>query len=355
MKRLYIYFFICTSIVSSSLIVSSTMIENSVHAVVLAAGSSTRFKTGTSKLLAPICGQSMVLYPIMLLESLNIPTTVVIGYQRDKIVDTIGQKTYKPHFIVQEEQLGTGHALLCTQKNWNAEHILLLNGDMPLISEDIIKELINKHNEKNAAISFIVSHNTDQSIGYGRIVHDDNIIRIIEAKHFTHKPEDYPLVNAGIYLINRAFLEKYLNTIEQNKVTQEFYVTDLVELASKNNLTALYLEFPFATLHGVNTLTQLEKAERIKKKEITENWMKQGVRFENPKSIHIDLDVTIAPGTSIGSSVELRGKTHIGKNCTIGPFTILNNVHVKDNTHIGSHCSIENKTIATTTKSYSHS
>lgn len=331
---MYTYFLILISLFSSFSLKSFTMQEKSVQAVILAAGSSSRFKTGNSKLLAPICGQEMILFPVLLLESLQIPTTVVVGFQREKIVEAIGKKTYKPRYITQEQQLGTGHALLCTQRNWEADNILLLNGDMPLISKEIITKLISQHIAAQAGVSFIVAHNTDQSIGYGRLVEKDGIMKIIEAKHFTDTPEEYPLVNAGIFIINRTFLEQHLQDIKQNDITHEFYVTDLIELASKNNVPVIPLEVSFNTLHGVNTLQQLEKAERIKKKEITRYWMNNGVRFENPKTVSIDLSVTIEPGTVIGSFVELRGNTHIGKNCTIKSYNVLKDIIVQENSII---------------------
>jgi len=330
------------------------MAKNNVQAVVLAAGGSTRFKTGNSKLVYEICGQAMVLFPIMLLEKMDIDTTVVIGFQQDKIIEAIHKKTDKPRFTVQEKQLGTGHALLCTQDNWDTDHILLLNGDMPLISEQIISDLIEQHIAAQAGISFIVSHNTDSSIGYGRLVSHNNILRIIEAKHFTYKTDEYPLVNAGIYIINRSFLEKHLSEIEQNKVTNEFYVTDLIELAHKNKIPVIPVQVPFDALHGVNTLKQLEKAERIKKRELTEHWMAHGVQFENPKSIHIDLTVIIEPGSVIGAGVELHGNTHIGKKCVIGPFSILKDTRIKDSVCIGSYSTIEKQTVDSNIRNYTH-
>ena len=354
MNLLSKYFFIFLSVFSSSLIMSSLMEENSLHGIVLAGGGSTRFNTGNSKLTYEICGQAMVLFPVMLLEKLGIDTTIVVGFQRDKIVEIIGKKTYKPRFIVQEQQLGTGHALLCTRRNWDADHILLLNGDMPLISEQIITDLIEQHIAAQAGISFVVSHNTDSSIGYGRLVDRDNTLRIVEAKHFTYKPKEYPLVNAGIYIINRSFLEKHLSEIEQNEVTNEFYVTDLVELAHKNNIPVVPVEVSFDVLHGVNTLKQLEKVERLKKRELTEYWMARGVRFENPKSVHIDLTVTIEPGSVIGAGVELHGNTHIGKKCVIGSFSILKDARIKDSVHVGSHSTIEKQTVDSNVRNYTH-
>lgn len=314
--------------------------QQSIQAIVLAAGKGARLKTGISKLIMPLCGKEMIRYPVELLETLHIPTTIVVGFQKDDVIKAVTHVTNKPKFVVQEEQLGTGHALLCSQPTWTESNILLLNGDMPLISEDIILNLIDHHTKTNAKISLVVAHNTDTSIGYGRIVTKDGITRIVEAKHFTDEPEDYPLVNAGIYLIDRTFLEAAIDQIPQNEVTQEFYVTDLLELASKKHESFAIVEEPFDTLHGVNTFEQLEKAERILKRRLTKYWMANGVRFENPKTVHIDNDVTIGARTVIGSGVELRGNTHIGSNCAIKSYSILENAQINDDSVVEAYSKV---------------
>src|SRR5579871_4996801 len=121
------------------------MITN-VQAIILAAGKATRFGTGKSKLLEKICGQEMILYPTKVFESLSIPTTLVVGYQKESVIDAVK----KAHgdavsFVVQEKQEGTGHAILCSQQTWHKEHILIINGDCPLVTVDIIEQLYAKH------------------------------------------------------------------------------------------------------------------------------------------------------------------------------------------------------------------
>ena len=320
--------------------------SNTVQAVVLAAGSSSRFKTpGKSKLLFNLCGQKMIEFPVSLLHSLSIQTTLVIGFKRDLIMKTVKKKHPHVYFVTQENLLGTGHALVCTQYKWHADNILIMNGDMPLITPDIIERLLDKHQQDKACISFVVSHNTDISIGYGRLVQENNITRIVEAKHFTASAEDYPLVNAGIYVVRRTFLEDYLNKIELNKQTNEFYITDLVEIAVKNGAPVAWTEEPFYALHGVNTLQQLEKAERIKQREIINTFMTNGVRFKNSKTVVIDLFVTIEPGSFVDMNVKLLGNTHIGKNCVIESGTTLENCIIKDNVTIHSNSSMRNTTV----------
>lgn len=311
-------------------------LPTSFKAIVLAAGSSTRFKTpGKSKLLAPICGQPMIGYPIKLFETLNIPTVVVIGYLRDQVRNALEAIAHKPlTFVVQEEQLGTGHALLCTQDHWDADHIILINGDMPLVTPETIQELIDKHQSTNAALTLSVAHCVDPSIAYGRIVTENGITKIVEKKHFTYAIEDFPMVNCGIYIINRAFLENHLKAVEQNELTHEFYVTDLVELASKNNLPVSLVETSFQVTHGVNTFQQLAHVEHLKRKELLNHFMTNGVRFILPETTRIDLEVQIGAGTVIGAGAELLGSTHIGTNCTIGSHCILKNASIKDDSVI---------------------
>jgi bifunctional UDP-N-acetylglucosamine pyrophosphorylase/glucosamine-1-phosphate N-acetyltransferase len=120
-------------------VLQSPSTSTTFGAVVLAAGRSTRFKTQKSKQLYPICGQAMVVYPLRVLESLSIPISLVLGYQRDEIRHEVEREGVKDvAFVVQEEQKGTGHALACTQHTWDKEHLLVLNGDTPLITKDLL-------------------------------------------------------------------------------------------------------------------------------------------------------------------------------------------------------------------------
>ena len=157
-----------------------------VQAVILAAGKSSRFKTGKTKLIEELCGREMILYPTKLFSSLHVPITMVVGFQKELIEDTV-QKHFGDTvlFVEQIEQRGTGDAIKTSQPTWTQDHILVMNGDMPLVATDTVEELYAKHKKEDAAISFVTAHNCDPTAGnYGRIVQDDNSIEIVEAKEF---------------------------------------------------------------------------------------------------------------------------------------------------------------------------
>lgn len=321
--------------------------NNNLQAIILAAGKSTRFNTEKTKLAEKICGQAMILFPTKLLQELQIPTIVVVGYQQEIVKKIItGHHGTDIEFVLQEEQNGTGHALGCTKHLWNNDTILVMNGDAPLITAETITLLYQEHIKNNAAISFVLSSNEHHAgKAYGRVVNTNNIISIIEAKDFTgdtNQPHD---INAGIYLINKSFLQNYITTLNDDNAGKEFYITDLVQIASHNNLIVTTTRAPFDTIRGINTFQELLIAEQIKRSELINYWMSQGVRFAATDTIHLDTDVSIGQGSSIGNGVHLRGTSSIGKNCIIKEFSCLDNVILEDNTTIHSHCVISNSYI----------
>lgn len=316
---------------------STVCIEN-LQAVILAAGKSSRFNTDYSKLTTPICGVPMIVHSLAPLVALDVPITVVVGYKKDDIQQTITDAGITNVLCAeQQQQLGTGHALLASQETWQADNLVVINGDMPLVTVDIIHALYKKHCEKKAAISIVVTHCLDPEIAYGRIVEKNGSIEIIEAKHFTYNMEDYPYVNAGIYLISRSFLEQYKDELTHNEITHECYITDLVKIASDHGLPVTTSVAPFNRIYGVNTLKQLADVEEIKSMELIEYWMKRGVRFIKPHTIHLDCDVTIGQNTVIYPGAQLYHGTTIGKNCLIGPYTALDHETVPDNAIISPH------------------
>lgn len=323
------------------------MIASQVQAIVLAAGKSSRFNTTKSKLAHVICGQEMISYPISLFQQLHIPTTVVVGYQKEIILEIIQKNGHKYGQLVtpieQTIPQGTGHALMCTKDTWRADHILIINGDMPLLTTAIISEVINTHISKNAAVTFVTAHNTDPDAGgYGRVVTEKDSIRIVEARDFTGDTQLNCCVNAGIYLIKKSFLEQKIEQLKKNERAQEWYITDLIQAASDAREIVETVEVPFDRVRGVNTLKELWIAEHIKNSEIIEYWMTQGVRFTAPHTVHIDTHVTIGKDTVIGSAVQLRGNTIIGSNCIIDASSIITDAQIGNNSVINSHTIITN-------------
>jgi len=245
---------------------SHTTISNKpppLQVVLLAAGTSSRFSTDTTKLIVPLAGKAMILYPLAAVSIFSVPITVVVGFQKELIKKIIDQaRIPNVAFVEQNNQSGTGHALLCSKHTWNKEHILVLNGDMPLITQNVIKHLWKKHIKHNATISFAIAQNTEKNSFYGRVLHEKNI-RIVEAAHFTGSVKKHPYINAGVYIIQRNFIEQYIHTLIHHEKTRELYITDLVFTASSNNLPVCTLEVPFNVVRGVNTRKELIEVERI--------------------------------------------------------------------------------------------
>lgn len=320
----------------------------SVQAVVLAAGKSTRFAMGSSKLLFPLCGKPMVLHPLQVLQELTIPTVVVTGYQKELLTECITQQHYNSPviFIEQKEQRGTGHAVQCTKSMLQEHDILIVNGDMPLITAELLKQLIDAHRAYNATISFVVAPCDEFPNGYGKVIRDiENKVRIVEARDFHGSACDGRLINAGIYIIKRAFLLEQIEKLALHENSQEWYITDMVDAASSQDYHVQTLEADFDLIRGVNTVHELTIAEKILRARIIHEHMRKGVYFENPDTVIIEHGVSIGSGTKIGSGVHLAGTTTIGRLCTIGSYSSIKNSMLEDSITILPHCVIDNSEI----------
>jgi bifunctional UDP-N-acetylglucosamine pyrophosphorylase/glucosamine-1-phosphate N-acetyltransferase len=318
------------------------MALQTARAVVLAAGKSTRFKTKKSKLLSSICGQAMILYPLRAIESLGMPMTVILGHQAEVVQAEISAAgVQNASFIVQKEQLGTGHAVLCSKDSWgDAENIVILYGDMPLMNKEVLQYMLDDHTTSGAALTFCTSYVLDPH-GYGRVIEREGVLEIIEEKNCTDEQRLVSRINAGVYVMKRTFLEEYIEKVDKNPLTGEIYLTDLVALASKNNLGVKALSIPYDNVRGVNTLQELWGVEQIKRSEFIKFWMARGVRFELAQSIHIDINVEIGAGSFIGTGVHLLGNTKIGEECFIGAFTIIEDSIVGNESNVHSHSVVQ--------------
>ena len=318
------------------------MTNNPIQALVLAAGKSSRFNTSLTKLSFTICGKEMITYPLALLADMNIPTTLIVGHQKDVVLNIVKKHSFAIDYIEQVHQKGTGDAVLCTQDLWHAQTILILNGDVPLLHKSHLESLIQKHESSGATITCAATWNADPSItGYGRIIKKQEGIAIVEQRDFVGDPSEHCHFNAGIYLIKRDFLEAQLPHLPASP-SGEIYITDLIYKASSQGNKVEIVDLPFDYVRGVNTLQELWVAEHIKKSDIIRSWMQHGVRFTAPQSVHIDLDVQLANDCSIGYGVQLRNKTVVGHAVHIDAFSILDNATIHDSAVIHAHCVISN-------------
>lgn len=319
--------------------------ENATRAIVLAAGGSKRFRRRKSKLLARICGRVMVVFPLKILEELQIPTTLVLGYQADELKSEVARVGIRNiNYVVQPELLGTGNAVGFSRDAWDQENILILNADVPLLTTDLIKDLLKQHNEKRATISFLSTYVMNPE-GYGRVVEKDGKVQIFEERDCPDNLKDVNKINVGIYVVKRSFLQENIQRLEKNVVSGEFYITDLIDIASKQGLLVQTVPAPFDKVRGVNTLQELWAVEQIVRSNLIKYWMNRGVRFELAQNIHIDIDVKIDEDSFIGTGVHLLNGTTIARNCFIGAFTIVDGSSIGEGCMIHSHSVIQDSKI----------
>lgn len=311
----------------------------------MAAGKSSRFKTERSKLVEKICGQEMILYSTKTLEKLNIPTTVIVGHKKEDVQKVIKtQHQEKINFIEQKEQKGTAHALMCSKDTWEKENILIMNADAPLLPATLINALWERHKTSDAAVSFVTAYNIDPSLNsYGKVIKENNEVKIVEAKDYEQQVKNDPkaktdtcCINAGIYLFKKDFLNKAILEVQTSSVTGEFYITDLISIASKQGLKVEMVDGDVDQVRGINTMRELWIAEQIKQAEIINHWMSNGVRFQSAQNTYVALNVTIGAGTFVGQGAQLFGNTDIDVDCYIEAFTIVDNSTIGKNTKLRS-------------------
>ena len=320
----------------------------STQAILLAAGKAARLNTGNTKLIEKVCGQEIILYHLAVLKELNLPVTMVIGFQGKNIKQVV-EKTYPNEitYVEQHEQNGTAAALQLTKKQWESDHILVLKADIPLINSNMIEALYKKHRETNAAISFITAHNGDPSgFSYSRVIKKENKIFIRKSQELSFdEMQEHCCVNSGIYFISRSFLQEALPCLEKNDATGEYHISDLINIAHAKELLISTLSVPFDQIRGINTYQELWAVEHIKRAELIKYWMDRGVRFSAAQTVHMDLDVEIGTGSFIGCSVHLLSGTKIGSHCTIHPFTIIENSTLDNHAVVHPHSIIRNTVV----------
>lgn len=319
------------------------MLEN-IQAIILAGGISERFHTGKTKLIEKICGTEMILYPIKLLKNLEIPITLVIGYQYEKIKNII-QKNYPScNFVLQNEPLGTGHALQITQHIWSQDHILIMHADIPLLTADVINKLYRKHIKSDADISFITAHVDDNSNQASRVIIKNNSIKLSDESNDEIDPS-YCCISAGIYIIKRSFLELNIHSLTKDETTGEIFLQELVQVASEQQAKIVTQQVNFDIIRSVETLADLWAIEHIRRSYLIQYWMDHGVRFANTLNVIIEENVKIEPGSFIDTGVILTGYSIIKKSCSIGAYTQINDSIIEDGTNIPSNMLISNATI----------
>ena len=303
--------------------------------VVLAAGQGTRMKSSLPKVLHWIAGRPMIEYVLDSIAGLGEGRpVVVIGHGAEAVRKQVGEAAT---YILQEQQLGTGHAVLEARSmlEGRAEDVLVLYGDMPLLSSATLRALVQAHTEHAGPITMLTCIH-EQSMGFGRILRDEQgrVQAIVEERQASPEQLLIRELNPGVYCFNAPWLWAHLPRLPLSP-KGEYYLTDLVQMAVAEGSPVEGILVPDAmeTL-GINDRLHLARVEAVLRQRVREELMRSGVTLVDPGSTYVDATVCIGQDTVIQANTYLQGNTRIGENCVIGPNTIVRDSAVGDGCRI---------------------
>lgn len=304
-------------------------------AIILAAGAGKRMKSRTNKVLHNLCGKPMVEHVINACQDIGISRFyVVIGRDASQVKEHLGDDyTY----VLQEEQLGTGHAALQVKPYYQHEpHVFVLCGDAPLITGATLERMQQIHLERNADVTLLTAI-FPQPGDYGRVLRDacGQVCGLVEAKDATLEQRAINEINTGFYCFRAERLFQALGQLTNNNAQGEYYLTDVIQAIyqSGGRVASCVLDDNNESL-GINDRVRLAEAESVLRQRIRNKLMLAGVTFLQPETCLVDASVSIGQDTVIYPGVVLEGKTTIGRDCVIGPNTRLVDCQVGDSVSI---------------------
>jgi bifunctional UDP-N-acetylglucosamine pyrophosphorylase/glucosamine-1-phosphate N-acetyltransferase len=319
-----------------------------LHIVILAAGKGTRMKSARPKVLHRVAGVPMIEHVLGAAGTLRPrSTTLVVGHQADVLRAAL---LTHPHvsFVVQEPQLGTAHALLTTEAALRGATgtLVLLSGDVPLLSANTLKTLIDRHDTAGAAATVVTAF-VDEPHGYGRIVRSgEQIARIVEERDASPDERAIHEINSGIYAFALDGLFAALRGIASENAQGEYYLPDIVALYRKRGLgVGTFTVTNADEIRGINSRIELAAVSRIVRQTKNQSLMAAGVTIEDPATTYVDPHVEVGPDTIIHPGVSLEGTTTIGSGCEIHSGVRLVDSRVGDRVTIHNHCVISNALI----------
>ncbi|MDF2523124.1 MAG: UDP-N-acetylglucosamine diphosphorylase/glucosamine-phosphate N-acetyltransferase [Clostridiales bacterium] len=322
-------------------------------AVILAAGEGKRMKSKNSKVVHKICERPLVNWVCKAVEDAGISDTIiVVGHRADQVKKCIGDKA---RYAVQENQLGTGHAVMQTGEYLKDKEgfVFILCGDTPLVTSQTLSRTLDYH-KQNANSATVITAEIEEPAGYGRIVRNTNgdVLKIVEHRDATDEQRNIKEINSGMYCFTIKELLIALEALNNNNSQGEYYLTDTLEIMISKGLRvgAVKVNDPDEIL-GINDRVQLAEASKIMNKRILTDLMRAGVTIIDPASTYISDEAVIGLDSIVYPGSIIEGKTTIGEDCIIGPdarivsSTIGNRVEINhsvvlessvdDDTHVG--------------------
>ena len=315
-----------------------------INIVILAAGQGTRMKSALPKVLHPLAGVPLLQHVINTAKNLSPEIlNVVYGHGGEKVMQTIDDAEI--NWIHQVKQLGTGHAVAqATDHFEDGQVVLVLYGDVPLIRMDTLADLLNRATD---GIALLTVH-LENPQGYGRIVRNKQaqIVNITEEKDASDEIKKIHEVNTGIMAVQAELFKKWLAQLDNNNAQKEFYLTDVIEMAVKDNLTvhSTQPDNEFEVM-GINSREQLAELERRHQMELAKKFMAQGVTFSDPARVDFRGNINFDQDVIVDVNVIFEGTVTIASNVRIGANCIIRNCIIEENTEILPMSVLENAKI----------
>lgn len=313
--------------------------------LILAAGQGTRMKSAMPKVLHQIAGKPMLAHVIETAQQLQ-PAEIVVVYGHGGGQVKQQLCTYDVRWALQEQQLGTGHAVMQGLPLLRGvDRVLVLYGDVPLIRLDTLQRLLEASIETSIGMLTV---RVKEPYGYGRIVRDefDRIVRIVEHKDASADELTIDEINAGIMTMDCPELTAWLENLSNDNVQNEYYLTDVIDMAvSDGHVVASVQPHSPEEVEGVNDRVQLARMERCMQQRLTTALMLQGVTLMDPQRVDIRGSVRAAEDVTVDANVVLQGEVEIGRGTIIGANTHLINCTVGENVVILQNCVIEDAEI----------
>jgi len=324
-----------------------------LHVVVLAAGKGSRMKSALPKVLHKLAGKPMLEHVLNTARTLNPKAIhVVVGHGSEQVIDTFSDYDAPLNFVQQEQQLGTGHAVAQVRPHLSAKSkVLVLYGDVPLISQASLLELIETADEQTLALLTI---DLPDPTGYGRIVRNiaDEVVAIVEQKDASDEQQQITEINTGFMALTSDNLNAWLPKLSADNAQGEYYLTDLVALAVNDDkeVEACHPEGP-EEIQGVNDRLQLCELECWYQSQQGERLLREGVHLYDPNRIDIRGNLTVGQDVTIDLNCIFIGNVVLGDGVYIGPNSVITNSvigigskveanSVLEESEVGDHCNI---------------
>jgi len=311
-------------------------------AIVLAAGRGKRMKSALPKVLHPLAGKTVLAHVLDLVKALAFePAFVIVGHEAEAVASAASERGIAT--LLQDPPRGTGDAVLQARAALQDYRgpVLILNGDTPLLREETIRDLLAAHRKHGATLSLLTVNLHDPG-GYGRVIRrdDGSLDRVVEYRDADAEERKVKEINTGVYICEAAFLFKALDRIQPNNDQQEYYLTDIIGIASREGAKCIGLEADPGEVIGINSRADLALAEAALRSRINQAWMEKGVTLLDPARIRIDVGVTIGADTLIHPGVSLEGTCQIGSQVVVYPSRIKDS-RIGKRVTIKDYCVIE--------------